>query len=335
MKKILSLLLAILMMLTLAACGNSGSNSEKSPEEIVKNDNSTIGKLTKTWCETMGESNGFKDVYRAQENFYKFKYTTEEKADGEDIKRVYESENKRYKFTVEYDKTENTLTILDVRTNPADINNGNKTNTTVVKFNAENILVSATKTNEEKSQFEFSPDQWVYEFNEKGKLIKYTPVNTVFTDDIHTSTEYEYDENDRLVKTTTGDTYIEYVYDENGIVTRTPYKKDYYTEGNPYAVDESGSVLKYQILENGNVKRTQFSEGRVVYVDVYDHYGNKVEKIVYKDDETISSESKCKYNEEGICIEETEIDENGTRKSVITYDKDGNEIDTKVTYLDE
>ena len=173
MKKLLSLLLAILMMLTLGACGNSGSNSEKSPEEIVKNDNSTIGKLTKTWCETMGESNGFKVTYFASENFYKFKYTTEEKADGEDIKRVYESENKRYKFTVEYDKTKNTLTILDERTNPADINNGYKTNTTVVKFNSENILVSATKTNEEKAQFEFNTDQCVYEFNEKGKLIKF------------------------------------------------------------------------------------------------------------------------------------------------------------------
>ena len=335
MKKLLSLLLAILMVFAFAACGNSVSNSENSPEEIVKNDNSTIGKLSKIWCETMGESNGFKDVYRAQENFYKFKYTTLEKSDGEDIKRVYESENKKYKFTVEYNKAENTLTILDVRTDPANINNGNKTNTTVVKFNAENILVSATKTNEEKAKFDFNSDQLVYEFNEKGKLVKYTPKNTVFTTYTHSSTEYEYDTNDRLVKIVTKDAYIEYVYDENGIVTRTPYKKDYYTEGNPYAVDESGSVFKYQILENGNVKRTQFSEGRVVYVDVYDHYGNTVEKIVYKDDETISSESKCKYNEEGVCIEKTKIDENGTRKIVITYDKDGNEIDTKVTYLDE
>lgn len=333
MKKLLSLLLAILMVFALAACGNSVSNSEKSPEEIVKDDKSTIGKLSKIWCETMGESDGFKDVYRAQENFYKFKYTTEEKSEGEDIKRVYESENKKYKFTVEYDKTENTLTILDVRTNPADINNGNKTNTTVVKFNAENVLVSATKTNEEKAKFDFDSDQYVYEFNEKGKLIKYTPKNTVFTTHTHKSTEYEYDENDRLVKITTGDTYIEYVYGENGVITKTPYKKDYYTEGNPYAVD--GSITKYQILENGNVKRTQFSENRVIFDDVYDHYGNSIEKIVYNDDETIYSESKCKYNEEGVCIEKTEIDENLTRKRVITYDKDGNEVDTKVTFLEE
>lgn len=342
MKRLLALLLATLMVFSLVACGNGdtkgGSNTEKSVEELVEDDDSTIGKLTRIWCETIGKLSGLKTYNYPEQNFYKYNYTSEEKSEGEDIKRIYESENKRYKFTVEYNKAENTLTILDER--PSTINGrrvgyneveiGYNANTTVVQFNAENILVSATKTDAEKPEYDFSYDQMIYTFDEKGNLIEAVPKNTntnrIFGDSYKYN--YEYDENNNLTKLIHGDDYNEYTYDENGNITVHSYSTDEYGE------TTKSRPVKYEKLENGNIKETVFQDAdQVLRWEIYDHYGNSIERTDYNDDGTVYFSLKCKYNEEGDCIKEIRNDEYGERTSEFEYDING--IKVKETNLDE
>lgn len=346
MKRLLALLLATLMVFSLVACGNSdtkgGSNTEKSVEEIVKNNDSTIGKLVRTWCETISITDQAKGyANRAENNFYKFNYTSEEKADGEDIKRVYESENKRYKFTVSYDKAENTLTIFDERQSTItgriqgcnEVEMGYNASTTVVKFNAENILVSATKTDAEKPEYDFSYDQMIYTFDEKGNLIETVPKNTntnsIFGDSY--KYKYEYDENNNLIKLIHDDDYTEYTYDENGNITIYSYTTDEYGER------MEKSPFKCEKLENGNIKITQFDnedKDRVIRWEIYDHYGNSIERTDYKEDGTVDFSLKCKYNEEGDCIKETRTDEYGESVTGYEYNEYGNTVKT-IYYNDE
>lgn len=335
MKRLLALLLAILMLFSLVACGNSdtksGSNTEKSVEELVKDDDSTIGKLVRTWCETISiadQARGYAN--RAENNFYKYTYTCEEKTDGEEIKRIYKSENNRYKFTVEYDKTQNTLTITDVRTAQKDINNGYKTNTTVVQFNSDNILVGATKTNEEKSTDDYSYDQIIYSFDELGNLVDRKSRNS-FNNKENYKFHYEYDDNNNLIKLIYDDDYNEYTYDENGNITIYSYTTD------EYGKISEPKIVKVEKLENGNKKRTEFDiedKERVLRWEIYDHYGNAIERTDYKEDGTMYFSTKSKYNEEGDCIKETRIDEYGESVTEYKYDENGEKIDEQTTYPD-
>ena len=59
-----------------------------------------------------------------------------------------------------------------------------------------------------------------------------------------------------------------------------------------------------------------------------------IERTDYKEDGTVDFSSKCKYNEEGDCIEETRTDEYGESVTGYEYNEYGNTIKT-IYYNDE
>lgn len=271
MKKLFALLLATLMVLSLAACGNGDTTSENTKKEEIadnsqsKQKESVLEKLVNSYWEVeeIGQyKTGNRKVLLSEKN-----------DDGVEIKRVCKTRKEGFvkpETLVLYNPEKNTISVISVDAGVYD--DYSLEDETVIEFNQDNKPVKSVR------QRKYFTETKTYNYDTNGRIIEISEEEISKDDDYTNKINYtfEYLENGKILKTdyNIAPTAIscEYEFDDNGFVIRrtTDYGDgdlvEYFYENNEdgnmvkmYTKDSSGQI---QVLK----EYTYDEEGYVINI---------------------------------------------------------------------
>lgn len=329
MKKLLAMILALVMVLALAACGkdqpnvtdpvsggnvsNGGTQQDNTPRKDVK--------VLTSVKQVKGDG-----TVRAN---YQYTLTDNRLLTAMDLQEG----RAELDLTLDYDEAAKKVTVTAVNPDPASTNAA-----VTIEWNEVGQIISATETEEGKvwkTEYTYNDagdvaskkvyiDGWhsstvTYTYHSSGKLMTECKTQGDGTlvyqkssayDDHGNKLSYTVDHGDGDVRT---DRYS-YTYDDNGNVT---CKQDYDDEGYEtskveYTYDENGRMASKQTYNDDGIK-----SGKYTYT--YDSNGNMLKEQEYNSWGEPSNSVEYTYDEDGRLIKQTSLNSDGELDETLTY----------------
>ena len=329
MKKSLTMLLAFIMVLSLAACGKDAPNTDNS--QSGSNSSTSGGTQDHTPRKDVKVLTAVKQVkgdgtVRVD---YRYSLTDNRLLTAMDLQEG----SAELDVTLDYDEAAKKVTLTAVNPDPA------STDASVtVEWNDAGQVIAATETEDGyvwKTEFTYNEagdyatkkvycdgkltSTVTYTYHSSGKLMTEYKTNgdgtlvyqkTNVYDEYGNKLSYTVDHGDGDVRV---DRYS-YTYDDNGNVT---CKQDYDDEGREtskteYTYDENGRMETKQTYNDDGIKSGKYSY-------TYDSNGNVLKEQKYNSWGEPSSSIECTYDEDGRLIKETSLNSDGELDRTLTY----------------
>jgi antitoxin component YwqK of YwqJK toxin-antitoxin module len=343
MKKLIAMMLALVMILSLCACSNSGKTEEKDDEKEgggSKGGTTTVGKLTEvvmTETSSNGSTNTMKAVLEYDDNQkliatktylngkLEFDATYDKDIEKPLLEVMYDDDGKehaRYEYSYTYDANGNCLEQTERYTD----SNGNSDFDKIVKtYDANGNVLTSKEYDDGELFWEYS-----YTYTATGKIATRTEVRYEENEE-HSNDTYSYDEHDNLLSIVTDgeyglstDTY-ENTYDENGkLVEVKVYDDGTLEKYKKYDADGNCTLnVSYEPYYGDEIWRTE---------STYEN-GKLVKEVEYSDGDNKCAEIIFTYNADGKLTEH--IDKLSDGRSVYSYNQNGDVIGVKTYYDNE
>ena len=342
MKKLIAMLLALVMVLGLCACSDSGKTEEKDDEKEGgggKGGTTTVGKLTEvvmTETSSNGSTNTMKAVLEYDDNQkliatktylngkLEFDATYDKDIEKPLLEVMYDDDGKehaRYEYSYTYDANGNCLEQTERYTG----SNGNSDFDKIVKtYDANGNVLTSKEYDDGELFWEYS-----YTYTATGKLATSTEIRYEENEERSTTT-YSYDKYDNLVVETTVGPYGTYAY-----TYENTYANDKLVEVKRYDNDGALSSHKQYDAEGNctlNVSYSAYDGQETCRTESTYENGKLVKEVEYSDGEKYS-EIIFTYNADGKLAEY--IDKVSDRRRVYTYNQSGDVTGVKTYYDNE
>lgn len=289
MKRVLLLILAAVILLSLASCNQTGSNSSTASDTVSENKSPQSIATAKALIKEGKYAEAYAALYPDREN-------AEVKAMLEGF--LVAPTRTDYKSYLSYNYVRET------------------------EYNEHGDVIRRCALDQKYSYGE-TVCEYEYVYDENGNMLKKTEKDSWY--DTVTVTEYEYDSQNRLVKIINEDKTTEYAYDDAGnIAKETVLRGTDNVSETLYTYDEFGNVLSESEYFNGEFSRSH--SYTYVYNDHNDIVSTDDSYSTVFNGETITNEAKstCEYTYDSLGRAIKTVSEGNAGKNVKEFEYNDN-----------